>query len=297
MSKAVSSYIIKEEKPVRAPFLFLFIFLGSFIHASEPLPKVLVSVAPYRYFVEQIAGQTVDVDLLVPEGASAHTYEPTAKQMIGSSKGVIWFRIGEPFETKALKAIQSVNPKLQVVDLREGISLIHGSCKHAHAGGHCGDDLHLWLSPKIAKIQARLIAKGLSNQFPENKPLFERNLTLFLDKLDSLDKFIYETLAPVKNRTLMVSHPAYAYFCQDYRFNQLSIEFEGRDPTAKQLTKLLNDAKASGVHYILVQPQYSDKAARLIGEQIGAKLIMVDPYSENYDSTLRQIATLIKENS
>ena len=277
--------------------LFLFIFIGSFVHASEALPKVLVSVAPYRYFVEQIAGKTVDVDLLVPEGASAHTYEPTAKQMIGSAKGVIWFRIGEPFETKALQAIQSVNPTLQVVDLREGISLIHGSCKHVHAGGHCGDDLHLWLSPKIAKIQAVLIARGLIKQFPENQVLFEKNLALFLNKLDILNNFIEETLSTVKNRTLMVSHPAYAYFCKDFRFNQLSIEFEGRDPTAKQLTKLLSDAKASGVHYILVQPQYSDKAARLISQHIGAKLISVDPYSENYDSTLRQIATLIKENS
>ena len=287
----------KREKSVHKLLAFLFIFFGSFIAADEFTPKVLVSVAPYRYFVEQIAGKTVDVDLLVPEGASAHTYEPTAKQMIGSSKGVIWFRIGEPFETKALQAIKSVNPSLQVVDLREGIHLIHGSCKHAHAHGHCGDDLHLWLSPKIAKIQAELIARGLSHRFPENKPLFDQNLALFLTKLDSLDQFIHETLSSVKDRTLMVSHPAYAYFCQDYRFNQLSIEFEGRDPTAKQLTKLLNDAKASGVHYILVQPQYSDKAARLIGEQIGAKLILVDPYSENYDSTLRQIATLIKENS
>lgn len=282
---------------MRTPLLFLFIFFSSFIHANEALPKVLVSVAPYRYFVEQIAGKTVDIDLLVPEGASAHTYEPTAKQMIGSAKGVIWFRIGEPFETKALQAIQSVNPKLQVVDLREGIPLIHGSCKHAHAGGHCGDDLHLWLSPKIAKIQARLIANGLIKQFPENQSLFEQNLTFFLQQLDALNSFIEETLSSVKNRTLMVSHPAYGYFCKDYRFNQLSIEFEGRDPTAKQLTKLLNDAKASRVYYILVQPQYSDKAARLISQQIGAKLILVDPYSENYDSTLRQITTLIKENS
>lgn len=276
--------------------LTLLIFFGSCLQASD-LPKVLVSVAPYLYFVEQIAGNTVDVDLLVPEGASAHTYEPTAKQMIGSTKGVVWFRIGESFETKVLQAILSVNPGLQVVDLREGISLIHGSCKHAHVNGHCGDDLHLWLSPKIAKIQATLIAKGLTRQFPENQFLYARNLAKFLEKLDLLDQFIYETLAPVKNRTLMVSHPAYAYFCRDYRFNQLSIEFEGRDPTAKQLTTLLNDAKASGIHYILVQPQYSDKAAQLIGREIGAKIIQVDPYSENYDSTLRQIATLIKENS
>lgn len=281
-----------------AYFLLPLVLLASCLFSAEnPKPKVLVSVAPYRYFVQQIAGDLVDVDLMVPEASSAHTYEPTAKQMISASQAVIWFRIGEPFETKAIQALKSVNSNMELVDLREGISLMHGSCKHAHSGGHCGDDLHLWLSPKIAQIQARTIANGLSKRFPEHRADFDKGLNKFLEALAALDTYIFKTLEPVKNRTLMVSHPAYAYFCQNYGFKQLSIEFEGRDPTAKQLTTLLTNAKDSKVRYILTQPQYSDKAARLIGEQIGAQLISLDPYSENYEATLRQIASTIAANS
>lgn len=279
-------------------FLLPFLVLGSCLFSSEEVkPKVLVSVAPYRYFVKQIAGDLVDIDLMVPEASSAHTFEPTPKQMISSSQASLWFRIGEPFEAKALNTLLNFNPKMQVVDLREGVTLLHGSCKHAHADGHCGADLHLWLSPKIAKIQAKVIANGLIRRFPEHKEKFQNNLNVFLTELTSLDQFIAETLRLVTNRTLIVSHPAYAYFCQDYHFIQLSIEFEGRDPTARQLTTLLTSAKDSKVHYILIQPQYSDKAARLIGGQIGAKLITLDPYSENYDATLRLIATTIADNS
>lgn len=279
-------------------FILPFVLLASYLSSTEvKKPKVLVSVAPYSYFVQQIAKNLVTVDLMVPEGASAHTYEPTAKQMIRASQAEVWFRIGEPFETKAIQAIKSVNPKIDLIDLRQGISLLHGSCKHAHAGGHCGDDLHLWLSPKIGKIQAKTITDGLSKRFPQHQAEFEKNLNQFIDALTALDAFITITLQPVENRTLMVSHPAYAYFCQDYNFKQLPIEFEGRDPTAKQLTELLANAKASQVRYILTQPQYSDKAARLIGGQIGAELISLDPYSENYDVTLRQIATVIVEHS
>lgn len=277
-------------------FLFPFILFGSCLFAVDK-PRVLVSVAPYRYFVQHIAGESVDVDLLVPEATSAHTFEPTPKQMIAASQAEIWFRIGEPFETKALQALKSANPKMDVVDLREGISLLHGSCKHAHSEGHCGDDLHLWLSPKIAQIQAKTIVKGLSKRFPEKEKAFEQNLAVFLKSLVELDAFIFKMVEPVKNRVLMVSHPAYAYFCQDYQFTQLPIEFEGRDPTAKQLTDLLLRAKASKVSYILTQPQYSDKAARLIGAEIGAQLISLDPYSENYDATLRQIAETIHDRS
>lgn len=281
-----------------AYFLLPLVLLASCLFSAESgKPRVLVSVAPYRYFVNEIAKGIVEVDLMVPEATSAHTFEPTAKQMIAASQAQIWFRIGEPFETKAINAIKSVNPKMDLVDLRSGVSLLHGSCKHAHAGGHCGDDLHLWLSPKIGKIQAKVIADGLSKRFPEHAELFQVKLKAFLEKLDNLDQFIATTLQPVKNRIIIVSHPAYAYFCQDYNFKQLSIEFEGRDPTAKQLTQLLINTKDSKAKFILTQPQYSDKAARLIGEQIGAKLISVDPYSENYDATLRAIAVLIAENS
>lgn len=263
---------------------------------SEEVPKVLVSVAPYTYFVEKIAQDHISVNLMVPEASSAHTFEPTPKQMISATQSEIWFRIGEPFETKALAAIKSVRPELVVVDLRKGISLLHGQCKHAHAEGHCGSDLHLWLSPKIAKIQAKTIFEALVQQFPKHKEDFEKNYQAFINELTDLDAFISKTLSSVKNRILMVSHPAYAYFCKEYQFDQLPIEFEGRDPTGKQLTALLTAARQSQVHFILTQPQYSDKAARLIAQQINAQLISVDPYSEKYDSTLRQIATVIAEN-
>lgn len=281
-------------------FKFLFIpilFLNSLLFSDGEKPRVLVSVAPYCYFVEKISGGALDVDLMVPEAASAHTFEPTAKQMMKATSALIWFKIGEPFEKKAIEAVKSVRKDLVIIDLRKNIPLLHGSCKHAHPGGSCGEDLHLWLSPKIAKIQAETIAQALIDRFPEKKEIFSHGLKTFISELSALDQFIQETLHPIKNRVILVSHPAYAYFCQQYQFEQLSIEFEGRDPTSRQLTSLLTSAKDSKVGYILVQPQYSDKAARLIGNQIGAKLVVVDPYSADYDATLRHIAKVIADNS
>lgn len=298
--KVLSLYIKGSNPRAAGVFHYLllsFLLLNTLLFSESALPKALVSVAPYRYFVEKLASGMVETELLVPEGTSAHTFEPTAKQMIGASKAILWFRIGEPFETKAIDAIKSVNPEMQLVDLREGIPLLHGSCRHVHAGGHCGDDLHLWMSPAIAKTQSQIIAKALIDRFPEKKEVIAGRLTELLEGLTQLDSFIRTTLAPVKNRVLIVSHPAYAYFCQAYGFQQLSIEFEGRDPTAKQLTELLTNARRAKSNFILTQPQYSDKAARLIAGELKAKLISVDPYSEDYEASLRLITTLIAENS
>lgn len=276
-------------------FFLAFLLLLPFysIYAVGEQPIVLVSLAPYRSFVKKIAQDLVQVELMVPPGASAHSYEPTAKQMEQASRAKIWFFLGEPFEKKALQALQHAQPDLKVVDLRQGIPLIKGSC-HCH---DCGEDLHIWLSPELAKIQATTIANALIENDSEHKEFFLNNLNIFLDSLDSLNIFIKNKLAPVTNRVLMVSHPAYAYFCKDFHFLQIPIEFEGKDPTQKQLTALLEKTKEHSVRFIFTQPQYSDKAARLVAQYARAKLISVDPYSEDYENSMRSIATLIAENA
>ena len=94
---------------------------------------VLVSLAPYKFFVEKIAGGTVKVHLMVPAGASAHTYEPTPKEMLAASNADVWFTIGETFEKRAGNALQSHHLALLLVDLKQGVDLISAHEHHAHA--------------------------------------------------------------------------------------------------------------------------------------------------------------------
>ena len=250
--------------------------------------SVIVSVAPHKYFVEKIAEDTVKVILMVPAGASAHTFEPNPKEVLIACQADLWFQIGENFEIKAGSAMRSHYPKMQLIDLAKNLSLISDSqCQHHH---HQSYDLHFWLSPNLAKIQAKTIAEALSHTYPENKDLYSQNLGRFLEELTRLDTQIQEITAKAENRTIMVSHPAYAYFCRDYDFHQLSIEFEGKDPTPKQLTKVLTEAREAKIKTIFTQPQYSNKGATLIGKELDAKLVSLNPYSENYLESLLFIA-------
>jgi ABC-type Zn uptake system ZnuABC Zn-binding protein ZnuA len=84
---------------------FILCLINSPLRAEAP--TILVSVAPYKLFVEKIAGDTIDVNLMVPAGASAHTYEPTPRQMIAAGKAVAWFTIGESFEGRAIPALKA----------------------------------------------------------------------------------------------------------------------------------------------------------------------------------------------
>ena len=58
---------------------------------------------------------------MVPAGASSHTYEPTPRQMVVAGQAKLWFRIGEPFENRAVQALTSHHPDLEIVDLRQGL--------------------------------------------------------------------------------------------------------------------------------------------------------------------------------
>lgn len=276
--------------------LFLLLLSTIFPLLSKEPPTVLVSLAPYKFFVEKIADGTVSVLLMVPAGASAHTYEPTAKQMILASNGDIWFTIGESFETKAIPAIRSQDPNLQTVDLRQGVDLI---ISDPQSGACCCNtncqDPHIWMSPRQAKIQVNTIASTLKQRYPTHASLYEKNLTVLLDQLEALDLAITRELAPVKNRTILVSHPSYAYFCRDYNLKQLSIEFEGKDPTPRQLTQILNQARQEHIRKVFVQPQYSRKGANLFAKELGATVIVLDPYSEEYFDSMNKIAHAIAE--
>lgn len=283
-----------------ASFILLFIFFTMQGHAAETSSHlVLVSVAPHKFFVEKIAGDTVQINLMVPAGASAHTYEPTPRQMLNSTKADAWFFVGEGFEPKIREALHSYNARMKFFDMRQNLDLItyqdgHQGCSHHHEGCY---DLHYWLSPKQAKIQAQTIADSLSQIYPENAELYKNNLAKFHQELDLLDRDIRTILNKPHNPVIMVSHPAYAYFCRDYGCRQLSIEFEGKDPTPGQLTKIIQSAKSNHITTIFVQAQYSSKGARLIASHINAKVIDLDPYSEHYFDSLRTIAKAFADQS
>lgn len=281
-------------------FYLLIIFLlftGTAFAEEMPDPRthrVVVSIAPYKFFVDALAGDSVKVELLVPPGTSFHDYEPTPRQVLNVSYADLWFRIGESFENRALNALRSHNPRMRVIDLRDGINLITiDSGDKTHACPHClasGADLHFWLSPKQVKIQAQNITKALMQTYPEYTNEFQQRLDKLLTALDSLDYEIAGQLAPLKQRVIMVGHPAYAYFARDYNLVQLPIEYEGREPSPRQLNNTLNQARKIGIKRIYVQPQHSKKGATLLAKELGAEVVELDPYSGDYFNSMREIA-------
>jgi len=279
-------------------FFILLLFsisCGKPSNQPDKKPLVLVSIAPYRFLVEQIAQGTLEVQSVVPPNTNPHAFEPTSRQATKIAEGCIWFRIGEPFEDKIIPFLKERNPHLITYDLREGIELIAETDNRCT---HCSKDhldRHIWLSPKLTVIQAENIEKILSAQWTENQEFFKKNLEQLKTNLFQLDAEIASLLKPLKNRTLLVSHPAFGYFCKEYGLKQLSVEYEGKDPRPRHLEKILMQAQTNGLKTAITLPQYNNKGTLLIAEKLKVETKMIDPYSADYIATLQELAEMISQ--
>jgi zinc transport system substrate-binding protein len=254
--------------------------------------KVFVSILPQAYFVGRVGGERVDVSVMVGPGQSPATYEPRPKQMAKLSKASLFFRIGVPFENVWIERISKANPRMKVIDTRQGLELLP---MKAHHHGKGIKDPHIWLSLRLVKIQAKNICDAFISEDLDHAAYYEANLRAFHHDLDKLDAEITGILKNLKNRQVMVFHPAWGYFCNDYALEQVPIELEGKEPSAKTLARLIAQAKAEGIRVVFVQKQFSKESAETVAKAIWGKVIQVDPLSREYLQNMRKIAeTFVK---
>jgi len=275
--------------------------------ASQTPGGVVVGVGllPYRWLVEQIGGNRVDVVTLVKPGDSAELYQPTDAEVTRLMQAAVYFRTGMPFERGPwLDALQA-NPRIKLVDLRAGIELrpmeshAHGEAadRDAHAA-HAADDPHVWLSPRLLKTQARTVAETLQGLDPDHAKDYQENLRVLEARLDQADRSIREKLQPLRGKAgkaMFVFHPAWGYFADEYGLRQVAIQIEGKEPTDQELTELQEQARRQKVKVIFVQPQFAAGAAEAVARAIGARVEPLDDLAPDVIAGLLETARKVAD--
>ncbi|HOI56881.1 MAG TPA: zinc ABC transporter substrate-binding protein [Phycisphaerae bacterium] len=157
-----------------------------------------------------------------------------------------------------------------------------------------GDDPHIWLSPRLVRIQAKTICDALVRLDPEHGSEYLENLKRFEDDLDGVDRKLTTVLEPLRGREFFVFHPAYGYFADAYGLRQTPVEIEGKEPGPKQLIGLIEKARKAGVKVIFVQPQFSTTAAETVARSIGGAVVPMDPLARDYLANLTAMAEKIR---
>jgi zinc transport system substrate-binding protein len=273
--------------------LVLSLFLAGCTNLSDEQDDgtidVIVSILPQKAFVEEVAGDLVNVKELIPPGASPATYEPEPSTLALVEKADIYFRIGYiPFEKSHIDTLTDLNSDMTVVDTSVDVQL-----RYFDNGG---TDPHIWLSPILVKKQVDTIAQTLSQEDPANVEIYNSNAEQFKNQLDALHLEIELQLSELKTDKLMIFHPAWGYFADEYGLEQIAIEKAGKEPTAQELEDIIELAIEEEIKVIFVQTQFDTNIAESVAEEVEAVVVSINPLSEDYINNLKNVATTISES-
>jgi zinc transport system substrate-binding protein len=273
------------------PFVVLLV-LALALPACQPSAEgsdkigVVVTLLPQAEFVESIAGDMVDITVMVPPGASPHTYEPTPSQIMALSQAVMYAKVGSgvDFELGWMDKLLEVNQQMLIVDCSEGIEI-----KQATSGQeeHEGLDPHIWMSPLNAMSMVSTIYDGLVQVDPESTAFYQQSRDSYLRELAQLDQDIREGLADFQGHTFMVYHPAFGYFAREYGLTIIPIEVEGKEPTPAGLARLIEQAEEDGIKVIFASQQFNPESAGVIAREIDGRVVLVDPLARDYIANMR----------
>lgn len=280
--------------------LCMMIFLSSCVNKKAPennndqAEKKIFVVSSFNAMTEfamAIGGDKIDITTIVPSGIEAHDFEPKAKDMKNMSKADLFIYNGLEMEHWAQDILKSVdNKNLVVVEASKGADLIKSSKEESKEHGQF--DPHVWLSLKEAKVEANNIKEALVNIDSYNKEYYEENYKRFEKELDTLKDEYQNKIQPLKNKTFVTGHAAFAYLCRDFGLQQYSVEdvFAEGEPTPQKIKELVEIGKKINLKTVFMEENASPKVSETLAREIGAKADTINTLESegNYIETMRE---------
>ncbi len=274
---------------------------GSVPGESDHAVRVVASVAPIGWLVEQIGGEDVLVEVLIPPGQDPHSYAPTPREALALGRARVIVCTGLPLERQLLSRLSGEQLSAVIVDLTQASAPAQASQPeshadpgddhdHAHGTDHDHLDPHVWLSPPLLREHARQIALALARVDPARAETYERRQRELDARLEAVDQRIAAQLKPHRGKTFYVFHPAFGRFGEAYGLRQQAIQWPGWAPSTRHLHDVIAQAHAHGARIILIQPQYDPRPAKRVADAVGASLVVADPLAPDMLANLEKLA-------
>jgi zinc transport system substrate-binding protein len=256
--------------------------------------KVVVSIAPIHALVAGIMEGVGAPTLLISGGASPHSYslKPSEARALNGARVVV--RVSDQLESFLQRPVKNLAGKAEIVTLTEIKGMIvypsregglwerpeqTGKDKHDNARSHQGQDPHIWLDPRNAKMMVGAIAMTLRKAYPEHGKAFTDNAKQLTLKLDKLDRELLDATGPLRGKPYILFHDATRYFDTRYELNAagaITISPD-RPPGARRLTEIRAHIKNNGIRCVFTEPQFQPKLVQTLISGTGAQIASLDP--------------------
>ena len=234
--------------------------------AAGPIP-VVATIVPLAWLAEELGGERVSVHVLVPPGASPHTFEPRPSDLVRVAEARLFVTAGRGVDDwVASLAVAEGAPPLVLLD----------------ALGP-GQNPHFWLDPIAVRdgvlpvLEAALVAAD-----PQGRQTYAARRRAFAQLLGEIDHEIRSALEGALRRPVVPLHDAWGAFATRYDIPLLEPveQRAAEEPTPRTLARLADAARAGGAAAVLIEPQLPPAAAAALAESLGIPSVVADPYGD-----------------
>ncbi|EMS72687.1 metal ABC transporter substrate-binding protein [Ruminiclostridium cellobioparum] len=241
---------------------------------GESKIKVSVTFDAMKEFVSAVGKDKVEISTIIPAGTEPHDFEPKAQDLAGLSTASVFVYSGLGMEAWTEEAIKAAdNAKLIAVEASKGADAIKNTDPE-EIEEHGQYDPHIWLSLKGAELQVKNIKDALVNEDPSNKDYYEKNCNDFISQLEKLYDEYNEKFQSANKKSFVAGHAAFGYLCRDFGLEQNSVEdtFAEGEPSAQQLTELVEYCRENKVTTIFAEEMASPDVSKTLANEVGAKV-------------------------
>ncbi len=242
---------------------------------------------------QNVAGQRLKVDALLPVTVDPHEFQPTPQDAIKISQSQVLIVNGLGYETWLTKSLQDSGGQRMLVVASAGLTP-----NPDPSGEHPDGDPHMWMNPLNVVHYVDNIRDALSKADPAGKDVYAANAQAYGARLKDLDAWIKGQVAqvPPEKRLLVTNHDALGYFAQAYGFKVIgaiipSVTNES-SPSAQQMASLIDTIKSSHAPAIFLDINENQNLATQIASESGAKVV-TDLYVETLSAPAGPAAAYI----
>lgn len=287
---------------------------GSATHAANA--AVVASLKPLGFIASAIADGVTETEILLPDGASEHDYSlrPSDVKRLQDADLVVW--IGPQMEAFMEKSVKNIPESKQVTIaqlssvkplLMKGGDDDDDGHDHDPAHDEKGDDhhqhgdynMHLWLSPEIARSSAVAIHEKLVELMPQSRAKLDANLKDFEAQLARTEKQVGNELAPLKGKGYFVFHDAYGYYEKHFGLTPLGHFTVNPEiqPGAQRLHEIRTQLVEQKATCVFAEPQFRPAVVEAVARGTSVRMGTLDPLGTritlgktSYSAFLTQLA-------
>ena len=270
---------------------------------SEARISVVTTIFPPYDFVREIAGDRVELKMLLKPGEESHSYEPTPQDIIAIQESDVFIYTGGENDVWVEDILSSMPEgdrlTLRMIDCVDTVEEEHvegmkESPGHDHDdheeddadpyGGEAGEDTHsvheidehVWTSPVNAALIVERIKEILIQADPSGEAVYEENAAAYEEELAKLDQEFRDVADHARRKLLIFGDRfPFRYFADEYGLDYYAA-FPGcagdTEPSAATMAFLIDKVKEEKVPAVLKMELSNDDIANAIAEATGTEV-------------------------